>query len=80
MAKTVHARHTVSGKIVDIPEAIFNHPVLGDYYERVDADAKPYLPEMHVPTKAVVVQDTFEAIDDDDEFIVIEAETDKDND
>lgn len=45
-------RHTVSGVIDEnTPEHIVTHPVLGQYLEVVDEDAKPFLPEMHKPTK-----------------------------
>lgn len=47
MTDLIHARHTVSGQIVDVPENIFNHEVLGAFYEEVGQDAKPFLPEMH---------------------------------
>lgn len=51
---SIRARHTVSGQIAEVHEDIFNHDILGKYLERVDEDAKPYLPEMHKPTQAVV--------------------------
>lgn len=49
---SIRARHTVSGQIAEVHEDIFNHDVLGKYLERVDEDAKPYLPEMHKPAEA----------------------------
>ena len=46
-------RHTVSGVIDEnTPEHIVNHPILGQYLEVVGEDVKPFLPEMHKPTKA----------------------------
>lgn len=52
---SILTRHTVSGVIGPVHEDIFNHPDLGKYLERVDEDAKPYLPEMHKPREAEVV-------------------------
>jgi hypothetical protein len=47
MTDLIRARHTVSGKIAEVPRNIFEHDVLGAYLEEVGPDAKPYLPEMH---------------------------------
>lgn len=47
MTDLIRARHTVSGKIAEVPRDIFEHSVLGAYLEEVGPDAKPYLPEMH---------------------------------
>lgn len=49
---SIRARHTVSGKIAEVDESIFNHPHLGKYLERVDEDAKPLVPELHKPREA----------------------------
>lgn len=65
---SIHARHTVSGVVTDVPENIFNHVELGQYWVRVDEDAKSFLPEMHVPTKAPAEGDDIE--DEDDEEII----------
>lgn len=50
---SILTRHTVSGVISEVDEDIYNHDVLGQYLERVDEDAKPYLAEMHRPRVAV---------------------------
>ncbi len=55
--ETVHTRHTISGVIKDVPLNIYEHPDFGQYLEIVPEDAKPYLPEMHRPTKAVEVHE-----------------------
>lgn len=65
----VHTRHTVSGQIGDVPESFLTHSVLGPYLEVVDEDAKPYLPEMHKPREAAVVDH-----DDPDEDLTEDAE------
>lgn len=49
---SIRARHTVSGVIAEVPEHIFKHEDLGRFLEAVPEDAKPYLPEMHVPREA----------------------------
>lgn len=49
---SIRALHTISGKISEVDESIFNHDVLGRYLERVDEDAKPLVPEMHKPREA----------------------------
>lgn len=58
---SIRARHKISGQIAEVHEDIFNHDVLGKHLERVDEDAKPYLPEMHKPPvpadRKVVVPD-----------------------
>lgn len=35
-------RHTISGKIEEVPQHLVDHPVLGQYLEVVDEDAKPF--------------------------------------
>lgn len=35
-------RHTITGKIEDVPQNLVDHPVLGQYLEVVDEDAKPF--------------------------------------
>jgi len=47
MTDLIRARHTVSGRIEEVPQNIFEHEVLGKYLEEVGPEAKPYLPEMH---------------------------------
>lgn len=52
MENYVRARHTVSGKIAEVPLSIFNHDILGKYLEEVGEDDKPYVPELHTPRPA----------------------------
>jgi len=51
----IPTRHTISG-VVDLntPEHYLDHPILGEYLERVDEDAKPFTPELHKPRTAKV--------------------------
>ena len=63
---TIRTRHTVSGQIADTPEEIANHVVLGRYLEPVEADDKPYLPIMHKPREAEMVE--VHTLEDADDF------------
>lgn len=48
MTETVPTRHRVSGVVdVNTPLHIAQHPVLGRYLDIVEADAKPYTPELY---------------------------------
>lgn len=49
---SIRTRHTISGKIAEVPEHIYNHDILGRYLEAVPEDAKPYLPLTHKPREA----------------------------
>ena len=45
----VLARNTISGNIADVSPKMLEHPTFKDILEVVDADAKPYIPEMYAP-------------------------------
>ena len=45
----VLARNTISGNIADVSPKMLQHPQFKDILEVVDADAKPYIPEMYAP-------------------------------
>ena len=49
----VLARNTISGNIADVSPKMLEHPKFKDILEVVEAQAKPYIPEMYAPgTKA----------------------------
>lgn len=74
---SIRARHTVSGKIAEVPEHIFFHAELGRFLEAVDEDTKPYLSEMHIPREAEREELDFEEEQGEVELPEIEP---KDND
>lgn len=46
----VYARNTLSGQIADVSPKLLEHPVFGQVLELVDADAKPFVAELHKPS------------------------------
>jgi urocanate hydratase len=75
----VLARNTISGNIADVSPKMLQHPQFKDILEVVDADAKPYIPEMYAPgtksekaSKRDKKRETVEAIAED---VVEEIET-----
>lgn len=45
----VLVRNTISGRIADVSPKMLQHPQFKDVLEVVEADAKPYVPEMYKP-------------------------------
>jgi len=45
----VLARNTISGNIADVSPKMLEHPAFKDILVEVEADAKPYIPEMYAP-------------------------------
>ena len=45
----VMVRNTISGNIADVSPKMLLHPKFKDILEVVDANAKPYIPEMYEP-------------------------------
>lgn len=45
----VMVRNTISGNIADVSPKMLQHPQFKDILEVVDANAKPYIPEMYEP-------------------------------
>ena len=75
----VLARNTISGNIADVSPKMLEHPQFKGILEIVDADAKPYIPEMYAPgtksekaSKREKKQETVEAIVEE---VVEETET-----
>jgi hypothetical protein len=83
----VLARNTVSGNIADVSPKMLKHPRFKDILEVVDANAKPYIPEMYEPgtksekaSKRWKKQETVDAIAEDAvEEITIITDTEEEN-
>ena len=45
----VFVRNTISGQVADLPPKLLQHPTFKGILEVVDADAKPYVPELYRP-------------------------------
>lgn len=50
--------NTLSGKVVDVTEKTFNHPILGAHLVLADEGQKSYVPEMYEPKTTKLFADT----------------------